>query len=125
MIDFQNKIIFKLKEEKGCSFQNIITPLLVNNEQIIASYKSMRDGIVFTNMRIMSINVQGLTGTKRDITSLPYSKIQAYSVETAGVLDLDAELELYFSGLGKVRFELSASTSVKQLCQMISTYVLK
>jgi hypothetical protein len=125
MLDFHNKTIFKLKEEKGCSFLDIITPILVENEQIVVSYKSMRDGVVFTSMRVLAINVQGLTGSKKDISSLPYSKIQAFSVETAGTLDLDAEIELWFSGLGKVRFEFSASSNVKQLCQLISTYTLK
>ena len=34
--------------------------------------------------------------------SLPYSHIQAYSVETAGHFDLDSELEMWFSGLDTV-----------------------
>jgi hypothetical protein len=49
--------------------------------------------------------VQGLTGSKVDISSLPYGKIQAFSIETAGTFDRDSELEMYFSGLGKVRLE--------------------
>jgi hypothetical protein len=55
---------------------------------------------------------------------LPYSKIQAFSVETAGVLDLDSELELWFSGLGKVRFEFVARADVSGICRMISERVL-
>jgi len=69
------------------------------------SFKGMRDSVVFTNKRLIAINVQGLTGKKRDYTSLPYSKIQAWSIETAGRFDLDAELELWFSGLGRVRLD--------------------
>ena len=61
-------------------------------QQIIDTFKGVRDGVVFTNKIIISINVQGLTGTKKDFSSLPYSKIQAFSVETAGVFDLDSEL---------------------------------
>lgn len=58
------------------------------------------------------------------MTTLPYSKIQAFSWETAGVLDLDSELELWFSGLGKVRFEFAARTNITDLCRMISEKVL-
>lgn len=60
----------------------------------------MRDPVVFTDKRLISINVQGLTGKKRDYSPLPISKIQASIVKTVGGFDL--ELELSFSGLGKV-----------------------
>ena len=63
-------------------------------ETIISSYRSMRDGVVFTNKRIIAVNVQGFTGSKKDYTSLPYKNIVAYSVETSGTLDLDSELEI-------------------------------
>lgn len=58
----------------------------------------LNPSIIYTNKRIVSVNVQGLTGSKKDFTSLPYSKLQAFSVETAGTLDLDCEMELYFCG---------------------------
>ena len=50
--------------------------------QVVSSYSSMRDYVVFTNKRVISVNVQGLTGKKKDFTSLPYSKVQAFSIET-------------------------------------------
>ena len=102
MIDFNNAYIMKLHPDEKNSFANIISPILVGGEQIISSYKSVRDGVVFTTKRIITINVQGVTGKKKDFTSLPYNKIQAFSVETAGFLDTDCELELWFSGLGKL-----------------------
>lgn len=101
-----------------------IQPLLINGEEIIGSYKAMRDYCVFTNKRVIAVNVQGMTGKKKDFTSLPYSKVSAYSVETAGVLDLDSELEMYFSGLGKVKFEFSGQSNIVQIGQVISSYIL-
>lgn len=124
IIDFQNAGFFKLKRVDDKSYAQIISPLMVNGETIIATYQAIRDGIVFTNKRILAINVQGITGVKKDITSLPYSKIQSYSVETAGVLDFDSELELWFSGLGKVKFEFKSNCNVSQICNFISNYVL-
>ena len=102
----------------------LIAPLSVQGETIISTYKAMRDGVVFTNKRILAINVQGITGTKKDITSLPYSKVQTFSAETSGVFDLDSELEMWFSGLGKVRFEFVSDCDITAICRIISEFVL-
>jgi len=123
MIDFQNANLVKLKESNG-SFDKLLSPMLADGEQIIATYQSIRDGVVFTNKRIFAINTQGITGKKKDITSLPYSKIQAFSIESAGVFDLDSELELWFSSIGKIKLEFSGSTNITDICKIISQYTL-
>ncbi|MBR6696240.1 MAG: PH domain-containing protein [Oscillospiraceae bacterium] len=124
MIDFNNGIFFKLKPVDLNTYSSVLVPMFVNGEEIIATFKGIRDGVVFTNKRIIAINVKGLTGTKKDFSSLPYSKIQAFSVETAGVFDLDSELEIWFSGLGKVRFEFVSRANVSEICKIISERVL-
>lgn len=124
MIDFKNASYLKLKPVSDGTFADVIRPMFVPGEEIIQTFQSVRDGIVFTTKRIFAINVQGITGKKKDFTSLPYSKIQAFSVETAGVLDLDSELELWFSGLGLVKFEFVANANVSEICRMISEKVL-
>jgi len=123
-LDFSNKKIFKLKQENIESGISTVGNLLIENEQVIGSYSSMRDKVVFTNKRIISVNVQGLTGTKRDFTSFPYSKIQIYSVETAGTIDLDAELELFFSGDINIKFEFFGSNNIEEIGRMISRFIL-
>jgi hypothetical protein len=65
-----------------------------------------------------------MTGKKKDYTSLPYSKVQAFSVETAGRFDLDAELELWLSSLGRVKFEFKGNTDVAYLNKLVAHYVL-
>jgi hypothetical protein len=79
MIDFNNKGFFKLKQND--EYAERVSALLLDSEKIIGSYKSMRDGVVFTNKRIIAVNVQGLTGSKKDFTSLPYKNIVAYSAD--------------------------------------------
>lgn len=125
MIDFNNASFFKLNMIGNDTFRSQIEPLLTGSELILSTYKGIRDGVVFTNKRIIAINVQGLTGKKKDFTSLPYSKIQVYSVETSGVFDLDSELELWFSGVGKVKFEFTSNSNVSEICKSISNYVLE
>jgi len=126
MIDFNSEGIFaRLKKVKDDDFGKIINDFLIEGEIVVGAYISARDGVVFTNKRVIAINVQGLTGKKQDYTSIPYSKISTYSLETAGFFDMDAELELYLSGVGKVKFQFTGNTDVKEICKAISTYTLQ
>lgn len=125
MIDFNNSVFIKMKKVNSDGLMKDAQPLLINGEQIIGTYKAIRDYCVFTNKRVISVNVQGMTGKKKDFTSLPYSKVSAYSVETSGVLDMDSELEMYFSGLGKVKFEFTGSSDIVKIGQIISMYILR
>ena len=124
MIDFTNKSIIKLKPIDLEEGKRVVESLLIPNENVMNAFTSMRDKLVFTDKRIISVNAQGITGKKVDYTSIPYSKIQVFSIETSGTFDLDSELDVTISGLGTVRFELSAKTDIKKLGQTISTFVL-
>ena len=124
MIDFNNASFVKLRPVNDNAFEKMVAPILLEGEEIIRSFQSIRDGVVFTNKRIITINIQGITGKKKDFTSLPFSKIQAFSVETAGAFDLDSELDLWFSGMGRVKLEFIGATDVAYLCKMISGKVL-
>lgn len=124
MIDFNNANYLKLKRVSDDTFSSMLMATFIDGESIISSYRTIRDGVVFTNKRIIAINVQGITGKKKDFTSMPYSKIQVYSVETAGTFDLDSELVLWFSGVGKVKFEFTSGSNVSEICKLISQFVL-
>ena len=124
MIDFENAAYLKLRPVKDNAFDDVSRPMFVDGEEIIQCFQTVRDGVIFTNKRIFAVNVQGLVGKKKDFTILPYSKIQAFSVETSGVLDLDSELDLWFSELGQVRFEFISNANVSLICRIISERVL-
>lgn len=124
MVDFKNKALIKLGHISNERGKEIVKDIIIKNEEVIASFESMRDKLIFTDKRIISVNVQGLTGKKIDYTSIPYSKIQAYSVETAGMMDMDAEIDITISGLGTVRFELTGTTDIKEICREISEKIL-
>lgn len=127
MLDFQNKGTFKLKPDP--KYAQMVDGLLIEGEEVIESFKSMRDGVVFTNIRIIAINVQGITGSKKDYSSIPYSKITLYSVETAGtferlkVFGADSELEIYLPGHGKVKFEFKGNVDIRAISQLITKYI--
>lgn len=124
VIDFANGALFKLSPANPQEIVPLIAPILIGGENVVSAYKAIRDFVVFTDKRLIAVNVQGMTGKKRDFTSLPYSKIQAFSIETAGTFDLDSELDLWFSGLGKVRLEFKGQVDIRHLGQMIASFVL-
>lgn len=120
MIDFKNAEYLKLTQIKDEKAEKELSKILLDGETIMCAFKSIRDSVVFTSHRIIAVNVQGITGKKVDYTSLPYSKIQAFSTETAGVFDLDGELEIWFSGLGRVKFEFSRGVDIAMLNKLIA-----
>lgn len=97
---------------------------LLAGETVLAEYKTTRDCLVLTSKRIMHIDVQGLIGKKIEIFSLPYSKVTAYSVETAGTFDLDAEFKVWASGLGMMEFKFVKGTDVAKVNSILGTHTL-
>ena len=89
--------------------------LLTDNEEIEMGFKLIRDTFIFTNKRLILVDVQGLTGSKTEYKSIAYKSITRFSVETAGTFDLDAELKIWVSS------ELNPSI-VKQFNKSVNVY---
>ena len=124
MIDFHNAEFLKLTSADAVRAESSVRDLLISGESVIYAFKTVRDSVIFTSHRIIAANVQGITGRKVDYTSLPYSKIQSFSVESAGTLDMDSELTLWFSGLGQVKFDFIRSVDVCEISRLIAQSVL-
>ncbi len=122
MVDFTNKKYLKLKQDN--SYGSKVEELIVPGEEIIDSYKSLRDGLVFTTKRIIVVNKKGKLGKKVDYSSLPYSKFSSYSVETAGHFDLDAELQIIISGVGLLTFEFKGKSDIKAISRHITQAII-
>ncbi len=69
--------------------------LLSTGEEFEVGFNVFRDTFIFTNKRLILIDVQGVTGKKKEFLTIPYGKITKFSIETAGTLDLDAELKIW------------------------------
>ena len=74
--------------------------LLGQHEQILQAYQWIRDLMIFTDCRLILVDIQGATGKKVDYHSIPYRSIRHFAVESAGPFDLDAELRIWVSGMG-------------------------
>jgi hypothetical protein len=124
VIDFNKDTVIKLSPIAHADLMPTIASFLVTGEEAVMVFKTVRDQVVFTNKRIIATNVQGLIGKKIDYTSVPYRKINMFSVITAALLDLSCELELSISEVGKIRFEINGSFDIVKLNRVISEYVL-
>ncbi len=98
--------------------------LMVDGEKMLYAFQTIRDQVVFTNNRIFVINVKGITGKKIAYFSYPYSKIQYYGIETAGLLDIDSELIVAFSNGEKLQFDFKSNVDIKSISSLISKYIL-
>ncbi|MFQ9178278.1 MAG: PH domain-containing protein, partial [Christensenellaceae bacterium] len=69
MIDFKNPTYIKLKPVGDKNKDRALEEMLVHGESIFQIFKGVRDKVVFTNKRVIAVNVQGVTGKKVDYTS--------------------------------------------------------
>ncbi|MDN4633161.1 PH domain-containing protein [Sphingomonas sp. PsM26] len=98
--------------------------VMMPNEVIEMEFKGLRDGMLFTDKRIVVINAQGITGRKVEVSTFPWKAIAAYSVENAGSIDFDAELKICGSGWGVCEVQLGRSADVGIVCQFINEKIL-
>lgn len=92
-----NKILGNASEISQEKLKEKYAKLLVEGEVIELGFKLVRDVYMFTDKRLILIDVQGITGSKVEYKSLPYKHISRFSLESAGTLDLDAELKVWVS----------------------------
>jgi hypothetical protein len=113
-------------EIKIQDIQNELGKLLANGEKIEKAYKLIRDYFVFTDKRLLLVDKQGVTGKKVEYHSIPYKSIIHFSVETAGHLDLDAELKIWLSGMQlPIQKTFNKSLNIYEVQSVLAAYVLK
>jgi len=100
--------------------------LLIEGERVDAAFQLIRDLIIFTSKRLITVDKQGMTGKKKEITSIPYKSITRFSKETAGHLDMDSELKVWQSGnaTSPIEFTFKRGKSINEVYRLLSHYVL-
>lgn len=100
--------------------------VLVPGENLEKAFRVVRDMLVFTNKRLILVDKQGLTGTKAEYVTIPYKSISRFSKESAGLLDLDAELKIWITGqVEPIRKEFKKDDNINMVYQLLSTHILK
>jgi hypothetical protein len=101
--------------------------LLIDGEVIHIGFKLIRDTFMFTDKRILLIDVQGITGSKVAYRSIAYKSISKFSVETAGTFDLDAELKIWVSSENQpsITKQFNKSVDVYEVQKILAAFVLR
>lgn len=116
--------LLNLKEIAPAQIRPEVQMFFVPGEELVQAFQTVRDQVIFTTKRIFVVNVQGVTGKKVSYFSYPYSKVQYFGIETAGVLDIDSELVLVFSDGNALQFDFKAKVNIQRICSIISNFVL-
>ena len=127
-INFNSNSAWNLKPINLADIRDEVNGLLIPGEDAIMAFKTIRDQLVFTNKRIISVDVQGLTGTRKSFSSMPYSKVQFFSIQTPSVAEIlvpDSELFLMFANGFTAKFEFKGNVNIGAIGRMISEFVLK
>jgi hypothetical protein len=108
-------------DEIKAQFENV----LVENENIEAAFSLFRDKMVFTNKRIIFLDKQNVTGSKKEYLSVPYHAVSVFSVESAGTFDADAEIKLWVRELGQITKKVGKNTDTLQIQKILASSILK
>lgn len=98
-------------------------PLIQNGDTIHLAYKSTRDRVIFTDHNIITMDVQGLTGSKKEYRVFPYSKISSFSVETAGTFDGDSDFKIWVSGVGVFEIKFHRKLNIQEVGSFLMSKV--
>lgn len=125
-INFNANSTLNLKPIKLADLNEEVSGLLIDGEVTIAAFQTVRDQLVFTNKRVISIDVQGLSGTRVAYSSLPYSRIQYFTIQTVGLNEIvpDSELSLTFTNGFTARFEFKGDVDIGRIGRLLSKFVL-
>lgn len=104
-----------------CTPSNDILDNLIDGEEITYCCKSIRDTAAFTNFRFIYCDSQGITGTKKEIYSIPYRSIDIFSSENAGTIDLTSEIEIWVKG-GHIKIHLNRQADVRYIGKLLAFY---
>lgn len=126
MINFNKNSAFDLKPISISDVRSDVNGLLIEGEEIVMAFKTVRDQLLFTNKRIISIDVQGITGKRKSFSTLPYSKIQFFAIQTPGFAEIipDSELYIQYANGFSANFEFKGQTDIGKIGRLISEYVL-
>lgn len=121
-MDFIEKIKVIKKEDNDVSIDKI-QDILSAGEEVEFVFANVRDKIWFTNKRIITMKVQGLTATKYIYSFFYYKKMNYFSVGTSGYFRGDSSLRIWMGGVGVFEFKFHKSINIKEIMTLINKYI--
>lgn len=100
--------------------------LLVDGEIIEVGFVVARDTFLFTNKRLIIVDIQGISGQQIEYLSIPYVNITRFSVQTGGSFDLNAELKLWIgSDTIPLEKKFNKDLSIYEVQKVLASHILK
>ena len=124
MLEFKKSLFQSLHLANYDTYSDLLEPYLAPGEEILLTFQALRDGMVLTDKRIITVDIEAMTGKKKDITFLPYSIVQAFALETDGPIDPDTQITIWFRSLGHLRFSFASSSDARQVTLLLSIKTL-
>ncbi|WP_033919732.1 PH domain-containing protein [Sphingomonas sp. 37zxx] len=117
--------LFSATETKVETVERDYAPVLIDGERVLIAFKTVRDLVFLTNLRLCTVNVQGLTGRKVEIESIPYRSIVRWSIERAGTFDMDADLVVWLSSTDSpLEVKVAAGANIVAVQQVLARHIL-
>ncbi len=98
--------------------------LLIPGEEVLTGFKVIRDIAFLTSLRVVVVEVAGLTGSRKTFTSIPYRSITKFAIETAGHFDMDSDLQIWVTGQpDPIVLKVSRSADPRAIVRTLSEQV--
>jgi hypothetical protein len=100
--------------------------LLMDGEIIEVGFVVVRDTFLFTNKRLILVDIQGISGRQIEYLSIPYSNITKFSIQTGESFDLNAELKIWI-GSDSIPLEkkFNKDINIYEVQKVLASHVLR
>ena len=119
MLEIKDKMVIKVSVAKPEITKDWAEDLISEHEYISMGFSSLTYNLVFTSKRIIIMNAKVITKKKKEFTSIPYSSISYYSIDTEGFLKNSTGLEIFVKDLGLLRIQFNSETDIKEIGKLI------
>lgn len=122
-VDFSNSKLLKLAPADVSSLDWFSQSGLLGEKALMA-FQGVRDSVVFTNRRIVLRNIKGVTGFEIALTTIPYGRIDAFTVESASAISISVTLTLYVGHMPPIIMEFTRDSSASKIDSLLSMAVI-
>ena len=117
--------IFSSHEIVPAEIERSYGAILIEGERVLAAFKAVRDTAFLTSHRFVLVDVQGMSGSKVAVQSVPYRSIVRFSVESAGTFDIDSDLQIWASGMASpLTVKISRDADPQTISRLLAEQVL-
>ncbi len=124
MLDSKSYKLTRLSRVDDAESQAALGGLLLAGEEVVLALTDFDGDVAFTTRRILICIATGMTGKKRDFTSIPFADISAFSTETTESKDTVSEICVSTGSFGVLTFALRTPIPIAQFNELVGGRLL-